>query len=320
VSRATQTRVGWNCGSEVLKEAVKSTLDRLRRVRADELAKANRLDDRLDELEAEREKLDRKRRRGAAIDRELDALRGEREESRRRIGRLEEREAELADEVAAIETEVQRLQDRAYGELLEVQEAVNELEFELEELREERAAVDEELERIEGRLADREDLEAERAAIRETIVEQRTRIERTEEEAVEQFNAQMDDLIDLLGYDNVERIWLEPREAGDGTADRAFELHVVRTAASGTTYEDTVDHLSESEREVTAVAFALAGYLAHDVYEDVPFLLLDSLEAIDSGRIARLVEYVGDYAEYVVVALLPEDASALDGHHRVTEI
>jgi len=50
-------------------------------------------------------------------------------------------------------------------------------------------------------------------------------------------------------------------------------------------------------------------------------LLLDSIEAIDSDRIARLVEYVADSAEYVVVALLPEDTQALDEeYHRLTEI
>ena len=43
--------------------------------------------------------------------------------------------------------------------------------------------------------------------------------------------------------------------------------------------------------------------------------------AIDAGRIATLVEYVSDYAEYVVVALLPADARALDDDHdRVTDI
>ena len=67
--------------------------------------------------------------------------------------------------------------------------------------------------------------------------------------------------------------------------------------------------------------FALAGYLVHEVYETVPFMLLDSLEAIDSERIADLVEYVADYAEFLVVALLPEDARALDdAYARVTEI
>jgi DNA repair exonuclease SbcCD ATPase subunit len=312
--------VCWTCGSEVMTGAVKSTLERLRRVREDELAKANRLDDRLAELEDERERLEAQRQRAATIDRELESLREEIDQFRRRIERYEERAGELTEEIAAIEQEVERLQERTQGELLEAQEAVNELEFELGDLREEREEVEATLERVEARVAERSDLEDEREAIQEAIVEQRTRIERIEEEAVEQFNAQMDDLLDLLGYGNIERVWLEPREASED-AERTFELHVVRTTDEGATYEDSVAHLSESEREVTAIVFALAGYLAHDVYEEIPFLLLDSLEAIDSERIATLVEYVGDYAEYVVVALLPEDAQALgDDHDRVTEI
>ena len=66
---------------------------------------------------------------------------------------------------------------------------------------------------------------------------------------------------------------------------------------------------------------ALAGYPVHDLYESLPFVVIDSLEALDSVRIAALVEYFGEYAEYLVVALLPEDAAALDGRHRcVTQI
>ncbi|MFD1686523.1 chromosome segregation protein SMC, partial [Halobellus litoreus] len=93
------------------------------------------------------------------------------------------------------------------------------------------------------------------------------------------------------------------------------------TTENGAAYEDTIEHLSESEREVTGLIFALAGYLVHDLHETVPFMLLDSLEAIDSDRIADLVEYFADYADFLVVALLPEDAQALDEEFtRVTSI
>jgi uncharacterized protein YbaR (Trm112 family) len=86
-------------------------------------------------------------------------------------------------------------------------------------------------------------------------------------------------------------------------------------------YEDTVDTLSESEREVIGLIVALAGYLTHDVRESVPFMLLDSLEAIDSNRIAALVDYLADWATYLVVALLPEDARALsEDYERVDAI
>jgi uncharacterized protein YhaN len=80
-------------------------------------------------------------------------------------------------------------------------------------------------------------------------------------------------------------------------------------------YEDTVDHLSESEREVTGLIVALAGYVAHDVYETVPMILLDSVEAIDASRIARLVKYIAETVPYLIVALLPEDAAALDDEY-----
>lgn len=67
--------------------------------------------------------------------------------------------------------------------------------------------------------------------------------------------------------------------------------------------------------------FALAGYLAHELYEKVPFMFLDSLEAIDARRIAALVEYLNDYTNYLLVTLFPEDAAALlDEYERVTEI
>jgi|AntRauTorcE11898_2_1112593.scaffolds.fasta_scaffold00636_9 recombinational DNA repair ATPase RecF len=72
------------------------------------------------------------------------------------------------------------------------------------------------------------------------------------------------------------------------------------------------DNLRESEREITGLVFALAGYLVREVYDHVPFMLLDSIEAVDSDRIARLVDYLASYSDYLVVALLEEDAQALD--------
>lgn len=39
-------------------------------------------------------------------------------------------------------------------------------------------------------------------------------------------------------------------------------------------------HLSENEREVVGLVFALSGYLVHDVHEQCPFILLDLLEAL----------------------------------------
>lgn len=49
--------------------------------------------------------------------------------------------------------------------------------------------------------------------------------------------------------------------------------------------------------------FALVDYLAHKVYEGCLFSLLDSLKAIDSTRIAALVEYFESLSKYLVVTL-----------------
>jgi len=81
-------------------------------------------------------------------------------------------------------------------------------------------------------------------------------------------------------------------------------------------YEDSVENLSESEREVIGLLVSLAGYLVHDAHDEVPFMLLDSLEAIDASRIADLIEYFAEYAPYLVVALLPEDAADIDFEHK----
>lgn len=136
----------------------------------------------------------------------------------------------------------------------------------------------------------------------------------------------MDAVLDILEYDNLERIWLERREKevreGRRKVTRSvFELHIVRQTTGGATYEDTIGHLSESEREVAGLIFALAGYLAHELYETVPFMCLDSLEAIDSTRIAMLVDYLAGFSDYLLLALLPEDAAALDEEYQyVTDI
>ncbi|KYH24158.1 Smc-like protein Sph1 [Halalkalicoccus paucihalophilus] len=242
-----------------------------------------------------------------------------------------------------IESTVSRLQDLRQEKV----ERRNELNRELEELktqrkeytttRDERVEIERALDTTETELADRTDRISELETQRDELVEQvedlesavetneddeelRTRIERIEREAIEAFNTHMETVVDLLDYGNLARIWLEYRNP-DTRGDATFELHVTRQTDDGTTYEDTIDHLSESEREVTGLVLALAGYLVHDVHEEMPFILLDSLEAIDSERIAQLVEYLEEYASYIVVALLPEDADALDtGYQRISEI
>jgi DNA repair exonuclease SbcCD ATPase subunit len=315
----------WTCGTTVDPDRVEETLDRLRELSTYKLDESDDLQDRIEELveerDAYREQRDRRERLREKLDRTDDEI-ARRED---RIERLETRKHDLVDAVEELEAAVDDVESGEYGEVLDRHKEANELELEIDRLEDDLAGVEDDIEALEAELDREDDLKEERAAIDDRLEELRTRIDRVEAEAVEAFNEHMETVLDLLGYANLERIWIE-RTRGEAREGRRvvetseFDLHVVRSGESGV-YEDTVDHLSESEREVTGLVFALAGFLVHDVHEEVPFVVLDSLEAIDSERIADLVEYFSEFVDYVIVALLPEDAEALDDeYHYVTEI
>ena len=108
-----------------------------------------------------------------------------------------------------------------------------------------------------------DELRDERATVAEALTDKRTKVEQIETEAVDAFNDHMAAVLDILEYQNIDRVWIERtertvREGRQKVEKTVFELHVVRTTENGTAYEDTVEHLSESEREVVGLVFALA--------------------------------------------------------------
>lgn len=322
----SETTTCWTCGSDVDPERIEATLDTLRTVRQDQMGEIRDIEDELEELQADKREREKQQRQRESLDREIDDLEAEIEQRETRLEDLRDRRDELSDEVETVETEVESLESEDFSAILDLHKEANQLEFELGRLESDFDDVVDRIATIEDRLNDQEDLRAEREEISDELETQRTRIDRIEQQAIEEFNSHMDEVLELLGYENLARVWIDRvektvREGRRNVEKTVFELHVVRTTESGATYEDTIDHLSESEREVTGLILALAGYLAHDVHETVPFMLLDSLEAIDSNRLADLVAYFSDHVQFLVVALLPEDAQALpDDYTRVTDI
>ena len=316
----------WTCGSAVEKQQIESTIDQLREISRDKFEEVNGLDDEIDELSEKKKSLQQSQRERDRIERRLSDLEREIERSENTIDTLQTRRKEVTDEIETIEAEVEELESEDYSTILDLHKEANQTEYELGTLENDLERVESRIEEIEERIAQADDIETRRDEISAEIEDLRTKIEQIEENAVEEFNEHMDTVLEMLEYANLDRIWIERverdmREGRRKVTKSVFELHVIRTSTSGAAYEDTVDHLSESEREVTGLIFALAGYLAHEVYEDIPFMLLDSLEAIDSARIATLVDYLTEYTGYLLVALLPEDAAALsDEYERVTEI
>lgn len=320
------TTTCWTCGTEVETDQIEETLGQLRQLRSSKLSTRNELTSEIDDLQAEKRSIEKTREKKQRLDRRLDDVEAEIRRRENAVEDLEAREEELVDELGALEDAVDDLESEEYSEVLDRHKEANQLEFEVQRLKKERRNVEDEIRSLEDKLSRRDELEARREEVREELEGLRTRIDRIEQQTVDEFNEHMDAVLAELAYENIDRIWIERtqrqvREGRRKVTKSYFDLHIIRSTEDGGTYEDTVDHLSESEREVTGLVFALAGYLAHDVYEVLPFILLDSLEAIDSERIAALVEYLDDYADYLVVALLPEDAAAVDDRHtRVTSI
>jgi DNA repair exonuclease SbcCD ATPase subunit len=318
--------VCWTCGSAVDSEQVESTLDRLRELRREKLDERRQVEADIDDLETEKLTYEEQQRQRDQLERRIERTGDELDRREDRIEELRDRRETLEERVETLESTVEDLQDETHSELLDLHKEANQLEFELGRLESDLESVEDEIAEVEDELDRRDELTEQRETVRSELEGLRTRIEDIETEAVEQFNSHIETVLGILEYGNLERVWIERRrtrvrEGRRSVEKTVFDLHIVRRTDGGTTYEDSIDHLSESEREVVGIVFALAGYLAHDVHEVVPFMLLDSLEAIDSARIADLVEYVSEYADYSVVALLPEDASALpDRHARVSDI
>ncbi|WP_276259592.1 archaea-specific SMC-related protein [Haloglomus litoreum] len=316
----------WTCGTEVEQEQITDTLDRLRDLYQEKLDERKGVQSDIDDLKTEKISYEEKQRQRDQLENRIEQTRSELERRRERVEQLEGEPERLEERIGELEAEVDALQSDTNEELLDLHKQANQQEFELGRLEDDLAEVEAEIQELEAELDRRGALEDERESIVEDLENLRTRIDRIESESVEQFNDHMETLLDILEYENLERIWIERRQAtGSGRResvdDSVFDLHVVRRSEDGASYEDTVDHLSESEREITGIVFAFAGYLTHDLHEVVPFMLLDSLEAIDAERIAELIEYVDDYADHTVVALLPEDAQAVpETYEHVQEI
>jgi len=316
----------WTCGSEVDPSEIEATLERLKTVRQEKLAERRELKGEIETLAEQkrtvesaadqREKLERKRERTA------DEIKTRSE----RVDTLSAETESLRERAAELEAELEAHEESKHSELLDLHTEINDLEFELGRTETERQQLENRIETIETKLETREQLQSDRRELAERLTMLRTRIDDLEADAVEAFNKHMSRVLETLSYENLARIWIERSteqvKRGRRTVDESvFRLHIVRQTDDGRTYKDSIDHLSESEREVTGLVFALAGYLVHEVHQEVPVMILDSLEAIDSDRIASLVEYFSEYVETIVVALLPEDAQALDdAYHRVTEI
>lgn len=308
---STRSITCWTCGSTVERAQIADQVDDVRDIVEDKREEREAVTERIQELTDEKRDLERRR------------------EDREELG---ERRAEIADELdrrrsaladaktrlRSLESEIEELQrtvtdDEGDGERLsEYYDDIGDLEYERGQLASDVAELESEIETIESALSDRDAVASRRESVEAELEERRERITRIERDLVATFNEEMQRVLDSLGYDAVERIWIERlAESDDPTTETTFDLRVVRTSESGAAYEDALETLSKSEREVVGLIVALSGYLVHDVAREVPFIVVDAVEMFDAARIHGLMDHFSDHADYVVATVLPEDRDAL---------
>lgn len=311
---ASQSVRCWTCGETVERAAIERRTDELASILDETRAERDEVAAEIDRLERHREEWERRRERRRELRERREELQSEVDDHERTLERLTEARADLTDEIERVEERAEAARERDDDEFVRLHRRANELSHEQGQLRRQLDDVEARLTEIDETLADREETTADLDQVESDLETARDRIYRLERETVDTINETMADVVDALGFDNLERVWVERRASETADAGRAdgFALHVVRAGDDGTVYEDSLATLSASEREVVGIVLAAAGYLVHDVAETVPVILLDGLEALDADRIRSLLTYLSEHTRYLVATAHPEDRAVLE--------
>lgn len=302
------------CNTTVQRETIQERVEALTAAAIEYYDAADEVAEQQAELRSRRQHLQELREERQTLENETRRLEERIEDTKRRIGELEDTRDAKQSEIADLRERVEEIRERRSRELEDLYE-------EIAELQGEHANAKAELDSIDARLADHESLIADEANLREeltnieaAIEERRDRVSRLEKDVQDAAATHMAGLVERLDYDGIEGLRLNREPTDDPAGFSDFRLVVERRRQDGTVREeDDLATLSESERSLIGLVVALAGYVAHEVAEEVPFLMLDSIEEFDTGRIDRLLTYVRETVDvrYVVTALLADDAEGV---------
>jgi len=308
ISRGESIRCGV-CGSEThtetserLVEQYEAAEEHLKAKISDKDAEISQLEDKISDIESTLAEVEDANREETRIRGKLDDAQTRLEDAREDVPDLESRLEDLNEELDGLEP-------------TDVSEELSDARDKLNNIRSQKSKKEGTLSNVTDRLERKEELASQETeydqrveTLRDQLQELRGEVDRIEDSLVKRFNDQMDDVLDLLDYENVARVWIDKKKPGDETV---FDLNIVREGERGT-YNTPLATLSESERNVVGLTVALAGYLVHEVYEECPIIAFDSIEMIDSNRIDTLLEYFSNESNYIVAALLPEDATSVN--------
>ena len=291
----------WTCGEPTTADRIEETLQELQALINEDRSRRNQFEPALAEID---EKIDRVNN----AKRQVRVLEDERKQLAEQREHREDSLQVAQDQLSEAETALQRLDEELSTRQRKRESSVSDLTNEIEEVQSQLTVAQQELsqlraekDRLQAKHAERERKESRLSDVNEDIVELTQQIENTEQALREQFNAVIEELLSILAYENIDRIWL----------DGNFSV-IISRELDGVTRRDSLEHLSESEREMVGIVLALAGYLTYDVKDSVPVLVLDALGAFDSTRTANLLTYISDQVPVLVAAASPESVQALE--------
>jgi len=319
----------WTCGMETERGHITEQIQTLRGIVTSQRNKIREIEKRLSELQDKKDSYTNQRDQYESLCDRRDELNEQIQRHKERITELQTERSEkqdeiddIAQEIDAKESEIADLEtgdeDNGANKLAAAHQKLTELERERGRIENQLEETVREIEEIQSLKEKKSEAEAEKAEITDQLEQLRGRIDQLEAQLVETLNEMMEDLIELLDYRNIARVWVQ-RHVDEGETGSEFVLHIVREDEEGSVYEDTAETLSESEREVIGVVVALAGYLVHDIDRNVPFIIFDSVEIIDGERMAKLLDYIETRTEarYLVVAMLSKDTKAVRENERM---
>jgi len=295
----------WACGQTAAVSSFEDAVDRLSDLVAREKQRRGEMMPEIEEIGSQIETAENARRELDQLEADLQSARSKLESRRESIEEKRDQLAAVEDRIAEIEDEITAAQAERAADQSDVTETIEETRVSLEAKRRDIERLEREIEDLEEQRRERAELESEIESLTVEIQDITDRIEHLESDLREVFNGAMDDLIDILAFDHVERMWL----------DGEFDLVIAREI-DGNVREDSPENLAESEREMIGLVLGLAGYLVYDVHEVAPVLVLDSLGAFDADRTQRLVEYFSDHADLLLAAIHPEQAAGMTDGYR----
>ncbi|MFB6283238.1 MAG: AAA family ATPase [Halobacteria archaeon] len=297
----------------VEKTEVGSELDELTEIRADlieDRERKDRLENKL--LPMKKDVIDE-------IEERIDGMERKIREKKLEIEDLEADEEAVKDEIMELESRLnEKSREKTEESDIDLESQENELVSTLSRKRDKLSRLEDELADVRDKIEDLRERKAEIPDLEENLQERRADlrsarsiIEDRENEAVEQFNHNMEVLLEMLDYEELESVWLEILHQSSTDRDTEFRMNIVRSTDEGAAYADSVETLSESEEAVVGLMFGLSGYIAHDVASELPFLLIDSLEDLDTDSTYILLNHFVEQTEYLVGALLPKSVEDL---------